>query len=78
MPSLLIRNMSESTKRQLAIRAAGHGRSQQDEVLSILDKALNSENGTWLDSLLEKSESVGGIEIPEVKRHSPRLTGALL
>lgn len=78
MPSLLIRNMSESTKRQLAIRAAEHGCSQQDEVLSILDKALSSENGTWLDSLLEKSESVGGIDIPESKRYAPRLTGVPL
>lgn len=78
MPSLLIRNMSESTKRQLAIRAAEDGCSQQDEVLLILEEALNPKKATWLDALLEKSESVGGIEIPEAKRHAPRLTGVLL
>lgn len=78
MPSLLIRNMSESTKRRLAIRAAEDGCSQQDEVLRILDRALNHKDSTWLDALLEKSESVGGIEIPEAKRHTPRLTGVSL
>lgn len=78
MSSLLIRNLNESTKRQLAIRAAENGRSQQAEALSILEESLEPKTSSWFDTLHEMSSKVGGIELPTTGRHSPRLTGVLL
>ncbi len=78
MPNLLIRDLSEATKRQLAIRAAEHERSQQAEALAILEEALEPKRASWFDALRETANNVGGIELPTQKRHSPRLTGILL
>ncbi len=78
MPNLLIRDLSEVTKRQLAIRAAEHERSQQAEALAILEEALEPKSASWFDALRETANNVGGIELPTQKRHSPRITGILL
>ncbi len=78
MPNLLIRDLSESTKRQLAIRAAENGRSQQAEALAILEDSLEPKTDSWFDALRDMSNNVGGIDLPTTDRHSPRLTGVLL
>lgn len=78
MPSLLIRDMKEDTKRELAVRAAQHGRSQQAEVLAILESALHPNESTWFEALHQSAQAVGGIDLPTTKRHAPRITGALL
>lgn len=78
MPILLIRDLNESTKKQLAIQAAKNGRSQQAEALAILEDSLEPKATSWFDSLQQMSKEVGGIELPTSKRHSPRLTGVLL
>lgn len=78
MPSLLIRDLSESTKKQLAIQAAKNGRSQQAEALAILEDSLDPNTISWYDTLREMSSKVGGIELPAVERHSPRLTRVVL
>lgn len=78
MPSLLIRDLSESTKRKLAVQAAKNGRSQQAEALAILEDSLEPKTDSWFDSLREMSGNVGGIDLPTMNRHSPRLTGTLL
>jgi antitoxin FitA len=40
MPSLLIRGLDDELKRQLRLRAAGNGRSMEEEVRQILRHAL--------------------------------------
>lgn len=78
MPSLLIRDMSEATKRELAVQAAQHGRSQQAEVLAILESALHTSETTWFEALRHVAQEAGGIELPVVQRHAPRVTGILV
>ncbi len=40
MPALLIRGLDDTLKRQLRLRAAGNGRSMEEEVRQILRHAL--------------------------------------
>lgn len=78
MPSLLIRDMKDTTKRELAVRAAKHGRSQQAEVLAILESVLHPNETTWFEALHQSAKEVGGIDLPTIQRHAPRITGTLL
>lgn len=78
MASLLIRDIPETTKKNLAVRAAQHGRSQQSEALCILREAIDGNSESWVDVLRRAAEDVGGIELPEPVRHAPRLTGVQL
>jgi antitoxin FitA len=41
MASITIRQLEESTKRKLRVRAAGHGRSMEQEAREILKSALS-------------------------------------
>lgn len=75
MPALLIRDVSEETKRELAIRAAKHGCSQQTEAKRILEEALAPKPQSWIALLREGAQSVGGIDIPMPQRHIPRIAG---
>ena len=45
MPDLLIRGLSEETKRRLAVQAAHNGRSQSAEACAILEEALSASPG---------------------------------
>ncbi len=78
MPTLLVRELSEETKRALAINAAKHGRSQQAEARAILEEALASESESWVDMLRREAQEVGGMDIPLPQRHVPRVTGVLI
>lgn len=78
MPSLLIRDMSEATKQRLAVQAAENGRSQQAEAIAILEETLHSSQTPWFENLLQISQEVGGIDLPVIERHSPRVTVVLL
>ena len=78
MATLLIRDISEPTKTRLAVRAAQNGRSQQAEALSILESSLKPSTQSWFESLRHKAEEVGGIDLPALERHSPRVTGVML
>ena len=75
MPSLLVRDMSEETKRALAVRAAEHGRSQGAEARAILEETLLPSKQNWLSDIYEVAQSVGGMDIPLSERHAPRITG---
>lgn len=75
MPALLIRDVSEQTKKALAIRAAEHGCSQQTEAKRIIEEALAPKPQSWVSLIREGAESVGGIDIPIPQRHIPRVTG---
>lgn len=78
MPSLLIRDINEPTKKQLAIRAAQNGRSQQAEALAILENELNDASSTWVGTLNDLFSETGGIDLPISSRHTPRITGVML
>lgn len=45
MPDLLIRGLSDETKRRLAVQAAQNGRSQSAEARVILEDALSASPG---------------------------------
>lgn len=72
MSDLLIRNIPEETRAALRARAAKNGRSQQAEVLAILETSLENPTRSWIARLREAAVSVGGIDIDEPVRHAPR------
>jgi plasmid stability protein len=51
---LTVRNLPDEVHRALRVRAAGHGRSTEAEVRSILEDAVRPEGRLKLDSLLAK------------------------
>lgn len=64
---LLIRNVPQETKTALKIRAAQHGRTQNQEALKILEDALRDDREPWIHRLYRESQDIGGIdlELPE-------------
>ncbi len=78
MASITIRNLEESTKRKLRVRAAQNGRSMEAEAREILKRALSQNKGkakTGAD--LAKRiraiwEPLGGIELQPLPRQPMR------
>lgn len=73
MASITIRNLDETTKRRLRIRAAHSNRSMEEEARSILRAALAEEPGTSGDlasAIRRRFQPLGGIEL-EVPRREP-------
>ena len=50
MASLIVRNIDESVKARLRIRAAERGRSMEEEVRHILKDAIDRDPPPWRDS----------------------------
>lgn len=71
MPDLLIRNLSEETKRSLSVRAAEHGNSVQAEASKIINDAVRPNSG-WIGMLMSSARGAEseGFSLPE--RHAPR------
>lgn len=74
MATLLIRNLDDSLKAALRRRAAGHGRSMEEEARQILRAEMLRERskvgmGTLLHSL---AKEVGGVELEIPPRELPR------
>lgn len=70
MASLTIRNLDEDLKARLRIEAAQHGNSMEEEVRSILRRALIRHPEKGLGSRIsQRFASVGGVELdlPERK-----------
>jgi len=66
MASLTIRNLDDSVKRRLRIRAAQHGRSMEEEARSILRGALDEREETAnLADLAAALFGRNGIDMPE-------------
>ena len=78
MASITIRNLEESTKRKLKIRAAMHGRSMEQEAREILKSALRQKpqepkSGTELVKRIRAIwEPLGGIELKPLPREPMR------
>ncbi|HLY47302.1 MAG TPA: plasmid stabilization protein [Stellaceae bacterium] len=66
MTSITIRNLDDTLKRKLRIRAAERNRSMEEEVRDILRRALAEEPGAagnLADRIRRRVEPLGGIEL---------------
>ena len=66
MASITIRQLPESTKRKLRMRAAGHGRSMEQEAREILNSALRQAEEPPQDlgkAIRELFAPYGGVEL---------------
>ncbi|MBV8210412.1 MAG: plasmid stability protein [Burkholderiaceae bacterium] len=66
MASMTIRNIDDSLKARLRVRAARHGRSMEDEARDILRAALSAQpprTRTLVDSIRARIEPLGGVEL---------------
>jgi len=75
MDTLTIHNLDESTKAQLRIQAACHGRSMEEEALTILRSAIEAQQpvagGKGLGSRIhDHFAQLGGVELELPKRSS--------
>ena len=67
MASITIRNLDESVKRRMRLRAARRNHSMEDEVRDILRAALAQESrtaGNLYDVIRRYIEPLGGVELP--------------
>jgi plasmid stability protein len=74
MPTLTIRNVAESLKAALRVRAARHDRSMEEEVRHLLRQAViadRAESGLG-SRIARRFAAEGGVELPAVKRSRPR------
>jgi antitoxin FitA len=76
MGSLTIRNLDDSIKERLRIRAATHGHSMEEEVRLILSQAVGGASGSKLWTLsrqLFSSDDGVALELParEIGRPAP-------
>jgi plasmid stability protein len=64
--SITIRNLDETVKRKLRLRAAQRNRSMEDEARDILRTALAQEPalaGNLVDAIRRRIEPLGGVEL---------------
>ena len=74
MGSLTIRNIDDSLKVSLRIRAAANSRSMEEEARQILRQSLLREKSTVGigTRISRRFAAVGGINLPEAVRSEPR------
>ncbi|HXJ85705.1 MAG TPA: plasmid stabilization protein [Candidatus Binatia bacterium] len=75
MPSIVIRNLDEATKRKLKIRAAMNGRSMEREAREILKSTL-AQTSKKRANLAERVRDIfgplGGVELERLPREAMR------
>jgi plasmid stability protein len=67
MASITLRNLDETVKRKLRLRAAQRNRSMEDEARDILRTVLAQEPaqaGNLVDAIRRRIEPLGGVELP--------------
>jgi len=74
MASLTLRNISEALKTSLRMRAAENGRSMEEEARQILKQhLLRRACSRGIGSrIVGRFAAIGGVDLPHVKRSSPR------
>ncbi len=75
MASITIRNLDESLKRKLRLRAAHRNTSMEDEARDILRAALSQEaaqRGNLADSIRARIAPLGGVELSLPRRELMR------
>jgi antitoxin FitA len=73
MAALTIRNLDESVKRRLQVRAARHGRSMEAEVREILAESVRepADEAGLFTALLDRFGDLGGVDLELPDRHEP-------
>ena len=75
MAVMTIRNIDDSLKQRLRLRAAQHGRSMEEEVRDILRSALSAEVSQGVDAgqaIHQRFARLGGVDLPVVSREAIR------
>lgn len=74
MPSITIRNLDETTKRRLRVRAASHDRSMEDEARDILRSTLNAgpPAANLADRIQARFGSLNGFDLELTPREPMR------
>ncbi len=75
MTSITIRNLDETVKRRLRVRAAHHGRSMEEEARDILASAVSQQSpaaGNLVQDIRARIEPLGGVDLPEIPREPMR------
>ena len=75
MATLTVRNVDDSLKSRLRLRAAARNRSMEDEVRHILRAALQEPSAPTVDlgaRIRARFAGLGGIELPIVQREPVR------
>jgi antitoxin FitA len=75
MASITIRNLDDTLKQHLRVRAAQHGRSMEDEARDILRRALAEEKAVPQDlgsAIRRRFAALGGVELPTAPREPMR------
>jgi plasmid stability protein len=73
MASITIRNLDDSTKSRLRIRAARHGRSMEDEARDLLRTVLSREPSigpNLLQTIRRRFAKIGAVEL-EIPARDP-------
>lgn len=74
MATLTIRNLDDRLKRSLRLRAAGHGRSMEQEARVILAEALavtqpRPDGTAWLQRVRDRFQGLAGDDWSPPSRH---------
>jgi plasmid stability protein len=71
--ALNIRNLDETVKRRLQVRAARHGRSMEAEARAILAEAVRepADSAGLFTALLDRFGMLGGVELELPERREP-------
>ena len=75
MANVTIRNIDEAIKARLRVRSAMHSRSKEDEAHDVLGSALANElppPRNLARRIIERFKTLGGGDLPEVKRDAAR------
>ena len=72
MPSLLIRDLDESTLAALKRRAKNNGHTQQEEASQIINEAVVDKRKGFYASMRALVEKNGGVDLELPKRSQPR------
>jgi plasmid stability protein len=75
MASMTIRDIDDTLKARLRVRAAKHGRSMEDEVRDILRAALSMQPArakSLVDSIRARIEPLGGVDLEIPPREQMR------
>lgn len=67
MPAVVIRNISEETRRALKLRAARHNRSAEAEIRAILEAAVRPEHRLRLGSALAEISRRAGLTNADIE-----------
>jgi plasmid stability protein len=76
MGTLTIRQLDDSVKAKLRVRAAEHGKSMEEEAREILRQAVaapTAESGAdWVSRVRKRLEPFGGVDLELPPRVQPR------